>query len=76
MEKKGNNAAEFSIVSLVTIIAIILLAGVVSGCSFKVEALYHGETPIGLDNRHATSLADKPAKRVPVKLSAVSNEGY
>lgn len=33
-----------------------LLASFTSGCSFKVEALYHGETPIGLDNRQATQI--------------------
>ena len=43
------------------------LMACLGGCSFKVEALYHGETPIGLDNRTATQLTavkNKPQARL------------
>lgn len=47
-------------------IAIALIGMATTGCSFRVETLYHGRTPIGLDNRQATSLQStpQPAARV------------
>jgi len=47
-------------------IALALVGMLMTGCSFKVETLYHGRTPIGLDHRQATSLqaAAQPAARV------------
>lgn len=50
----------------VELLVVVVICGIIvflSGCSFRVEALYHGETPIGLQNTQATALradADKP----------------
>jgi hypothetical protein len=43
-------------------IFLMLVSGVfVGGCSFKVEALYHGRTPVGISDTKATALrADTP----------------
>lgn len=35
-----------------------LISTLLSGCSFKIETLYHGQTPIGLDHRQATALQE------------------
>lgn len=45
---------------------VLLLLGVainLGGCSFKVEALYHGRTPIGVDDRKATVLQSQTEPR-------------
>ena len=48
---------------LIVVIVCGLIATMLSGCSFKIETLYHGQTPIGLDHRQATSLQDKKEPR-------------
>lgn len=44
---------------LLVVIACALISTMLSGCSFKIETLYHGQTPIGLDYKQATHLSDK-----------------
>ncbi len=65
-----------SAATLFTLVAIILMAGVLGGCGVRTDFYVYGQTPVGFDNRLATSLSDKPAKKIPNKLSAVSNDGY
>jgi hypothetical protein len=51
-------------VTLVWLTIALIGGAVLSGCSFKVETLYHGQTPIGLDHRQATSLQSGPPAKV------------
>lgn len=51
-------------------IFVMLVSGVfMQGCSFKIETLYHGQTPVGIDDRKATVMRAAPAAQVrTVKL--------
>lgn len=42
--------------AMIALVAGLIMLGTLGGCSFKVETLYHGQTPIGLDNRSATQI--------------------
>lgn len=59
---------ERNILGAVVFIALLLTLGLgLTGCSFKVEALYHGETPIGISDTKATQLRAQPLNARVVK---------
>jgi len=61
---------EKDILGVVVFTALVLLiSAAVTGCSFKIETLYHGQTPVGIDDRKATVMRAAPAAQVrTVKL--------
>lgn len=40
------------------------LMACLGGCSFKIETLYHGQTPVGIDDRKSTAMTARPGPAV------------
>ena len=56
--------------------AALLISACLSGCSFKVEALYHGQTPVGIEDRKATQLRATLTDNDDVERESRNHKAY
>lgn len=49
------------------VVFLMLVAGCLTGCSFKIEALYHGKTPVGISDTKATAMRAEAPRVVNVR---------
>jgi len=54
------------------VMAAFALAAVIQlmGCSFKIETLYHGQTPVGISDTKSTTLRAMPIRTVKMRQEA------
>ena len=67
MEEDMEHTAESVITWSIFAIILALAACMIQGCSFKVETLYHGQTPVGISDTKATNLRAGPAQERVIK---------